>query len=113
MHAFSECGPQNAKMVSEGSFPQLVRAIHGTDIACHGHPQVLLSYYEISLRYIKLVPPATVSDIVLNLVGAHGLRCKSHRMIRNRSAYFLVKIAEAMEGKSSLLLSAIATPLSG
>eukprot|EP01034_Spumella_vulgaris_P022267 gene22267-28381_t len=113
VHAFSECGPMNSKLVTEGTFPSLVRAIHGTDIAQHAHPQVLLSYFEISLRYVRLVDAATVGAVVSSLVGPHGLRCRGSDLIRNRSAYFVVKMAESMEGKSSQLLGALATPLSG
>ncbi len=112
VHAFSECGPANSKLVSEGTFPLLVQAIHQTDVAAHAHPQVLLSYFEIALRYIKLVDLATVAKVVGSLASAHGLRSKNP-LIRNRSAYFVVKVVEAMEGKSSQLLGAIAGPLSG
>ncbi len=112
MHAFSECGPQNAKLVNEGSFPLLVQAIHQTDVASHPHPQVLLSYFEIALRYIKLVDIGTVGGIVSSLVGPHGLR-NANVMMRNRSAYFVIKVVEAMDGRSSQLLSSVAAPLSG
>lgn len=115
VHAFSECGPSNAKYVNEGTFPPLIAAIHSTDVAHHAHPQVLLSYFEISLRYVKLVDVNTLLGVVQSMVtvlrrpaaNAEGV------MIRNKCAYFIAKIAEAMEGKSSQLLASVGNHIAG
>ena len=115
VHAFSECGPSNAKYVNEGTFPSLIVAIHSTDIAQHPHPQVLLSYFEISLRYVKLVDINILLSVVQNLVTV--LRRPAANtgglMIRNKCAYFIAKIAEAMEGKSSQLLASVGNHIAG
>lgn len=115
VHAFSECGPSNAKYVNEGTFPALITAIHSTDIAQHSHPQVLLSYFEISLRYVKLVDINTLLGVVQSLVSVLRRPATSAGgvMIRNKCAYFVAKIAEAMEGKSSQLLASVGNHIAG
>ena len=52
-YAFAEGGHGGgSKSLSEGRFPALIRALHGTDIAQHPHPQVLLSYLDLAVRYL-------------------------------------------------------------
>lgn len=103
VYSFAECGPQHNKLVNEDSFPQILTAIHQTDVASHPHPQVILAYYEISERYFRYIDELTIQKIVTSMIGVQGLRHEDPQL-RCRTAYILCKICEKMEGKSSILL---------
>ena len=49
VHAFGEgVNPaQYNQFISEGTFPQLLHALHETNISSHKHAQVVLSYFEV------------------------------------------------------------------
>ena len=106
VYSFSECGPQFNTLVNEGTFPALIAAIHTTDIASHPHAQVVLAYYEICVRYIRHADSPSVRRFVTAMVDRRGLR-HSSKQVRCRTAYFLFKTAEALEGKASTLLSVV------
>ena len=106
VYSFSECGPQFNTLVNEGTFPSLIAAIHQTDIASHPHAQVVIAYYEICVRYIRHADSASIRRFVAAMVDSRGLR-HSSKQVRCRTAYFLFKTAEAMEGKASTLLSIV------
>ena len=106
VYSFSECGPQFNTLVNEGTFPSLITAIHQTDIASHPHAQVVIAYYEICVRYIRHADSASIRRFVAAMVDSRGLR-HSCKQVRCRTAYFLFKTAEAMEGKASTLLSIV------
>ena len=106
VYSFSECGPQFNTLVNEGTFPALIVAIHKTDISSHPHPQVVLAYFEICVRYIKHADSPSVRQFVTAMVDRRGLR-NANKQVRCRTAYFLFKTAEALEGKASTLLSVV------
>lgn len=106
VYSFSECGPQFNTLVNEGTFPALIIAIHKTDISSHPHPQVVLAYFEICVRYIKHADSLSVRQFVTAMVDRRGLR-SSNKQVRCRTSYFLFKTAEALEGKASTLLSVV------
>lgn len=108
VHCFSESGPQNSLYFSEGIFPSLVNALHQTDLALHAHSQIVLSYYEVSSRYIKIVDQGTLQKIVGQMLGSQGLR-HSNEEVRYRTTYLFLKIVESLDGKSSVLLPVIGT----
>lgn len=106
VYSFSECGPQFNTLVNEGTFPALITAIHQTDIAAHPHAQVVLAYFEICVRYIRHADAQSVKRFVEAMVDRRGLR-NANKQVRCRTAYFLFKTAEALEGKASTLLSVV------
>jgi hypothetical protein len=106
VYSFSECGPQFNTLVNEGTFPALIAAIHQTDIAAHPHAQVVLSYFEICVRYIRHADAQSIKRFVEAMVDRRGLR-NNNKQVRCRTAYFLFKTAEALEGKASTLLSVV------
>jgi hypothetical protein len=108
MYSFAEQGLKNNKWVSEGTFPHILSALHNTDIAAHTHPQVLLAYYELSVRYVKYTDLQQTQCVCRHLTSVRGIRHPYHMQLRARSAYFLLKLAEAMEGKASALLPHVA-----
>ena len=61
-------------MVSSNVFPQLVSALHSTDVSSHPHPQVKMAYFELCSRYAKITSPEDIQKIVSQMVGPSGLR---------------------------------------
>ena len=74
VHAFAECGSYFSEMVSSGVFPQLVSALHSTDVSMHPHPQVVMAYFEICSRYARISKLEDVQKVVGSMVGRQGLR---------------------------------------
>lgn len=112
MHAFSECGPAHNKLLLEGAFPGLVRALQETDIAQHAHPQVLLVFFEISHRYIKHLSKEAILRVFLVMLGRRGV-LHSDSLVRGRAAYYILKICESQEGRAANMLEAVYPQLSG
>lgn len=112
VHAFSECGPAHNKLLNEGTFPQLIRALQETDIAQHRHPQVLLVYFELSHRYIKHLPRDAILRVLQALLGRRGA-LHQDALVRGRAAYFALKICETQEGKNANVLESVYPQLSG
>lgn len=95
VHAFAECGAYFSELIASGVFPQLISAIHGTDVVMHPHPQVVMAYFEICSRYARFSNASDIQKIVSGMVGAQGLRSASVQL-RNRTAYLLLKLVEAI-----------------
>lgn len=51
-----------------GLFLQIFQAIQGTDVSLHTHVEIQLAYYELSLRYNKLLSQENTANIALSLV---------------------------------------------
>mmetsp|Transcript_17919 Transcript_17919/g.29970 ORF Transcript_17919/g.29970 Transcript_17919/m.29970 type:complete len:1075 (-) Transcript_17919:108-3332(-) len=100
-HSFGECGPRNLK---QELFPNLVAAIHSSEVYRHQHPLVLMIYYDMTQRYATLVPLDMVQNVVASLVSTQGLR-SSDAQLRSRSAYFLRKIVETLRNDAGCLLA--------
>ena len=100
-HSFGECGPKNLK---QELFPNLVAAIHASEVYRHPHPLVLMIYYDMTQRYATLVPLDMVQNVVASLVSTQGLR-STDAQLRSRSAYFLRKIVETLRNDAGCLLA--------
>jgi len=102
VYAFSECGGAAVnKMVTTGQFPSIIASIHQTDIVSHPNRQVVLTYFEVSSRYFKSLESGLKSLVVSRLLGCMK---HPHLAVRNRSAYFFLKVVEAMDNDSHQLL---------
>ena len=49
-------------------FPQLVTALHRSDVAQHSHPSVLMLYYDTAVRYVKILK--SEAGLVLTVMRA-------------------------------------------
>ena len=103
VYAFSECGPSAGEIVNRGTFPALVNALASADITSHPHPQVLLVYFDIAMRYTRLCLPASIRNIVAGIVGSGGLHHREGR-VRSRAAYCFLKITESLEARAHAML---------
>lgn len=81
VHAFSECGSYFSDLVSSGMFPQLVSALHSTDVIMHPHPQVVMAYFEICSRYARISRPSDIQKVVAGMVGPPGLRNRDVQVV--------------------------------
>jgi hypothetical protein len=108
-YAFSECGPAaTGDFINQGAFPVLVNALASTDIATHSHPQVLLIYFDLAVRYTKLCLPCSIRNVVAGLVGGGGLGHPDVR-VRSRAAYCFLRITESLESRAYALLPHVGT----
>lgn len=112
MHAFSECGPGHSKLLAEGAFPALIRALHDSDVSLHAHPQVVLVYFEISHRYIRYLSRDAILRLCQALLGRQGVQ-SGNVQLRGRAAYLLLKVAESQEGKNADVVDSVYAQLSG
>ena len=91
-----------------GSFPTLINALHASDISEHAHPQVLLVYFELCVRYLNLCTPASLQRVAEVLCGPRGLR-HPDKAVRARAAYSMKGVADGFDFKAYLLLSHVNT----
>ena len=89
--------------MKEGLFPQLLQALHDSDIGGHSHPQVRLNYFELSARYARQSTVESIGRVAHVLIGAHGMRC-ADAQVRCRAAYFFLKVVECAGDSASKLL---------
>lgn len=107
-YAFSECGmSSDAAFASQGPFPALINALASTDVASHSHPQVLLVYFDIAMRYTKLCLPSSIHSITAGLVSSSGMH-HSDQKVRVRAAYCFLRITESLDNRAYMLLPYVA-----
>ena len=95
---FSEgVGSAHQSLVTTDPFRGLVVALHQSDITQHPHAHVLSLYYELAVRYIKLVrdEPAALRAVLEAMCGSRGLQHTSP-MLRSRACYFLLRMIKVM-----------------
>ena len=103
-HSFSEANTdQHAALVQGGSFPELINALHASNISEHAHPQVLLIYFELCVRYLNLCTPQSLQRVAEVLSGPRGIR-NPDAAVRARAAYSMKGVADGFEFKAYLLL---------
>lgn len=90
-------GGTAAAMLQEGTFPQLVVALHRSDLSRHNHPHVLMLYYDIAVRYVKILKtyPDLVPAVLEGLCGPRGL-LHGDRVLRGRACYNLSRLVKAL-----------------
>lgn len=101
--AFGDCGSGNSAALRTGNFPQLLRALHESDVAAHAHAQVKLNYFEAAARYARGLAPDLMQHVVRALIGPHGMHADSAQ-VRCRAAYFFLKVVEASGDAAGSLL---------
>ncbi|CAM9895823.1 unnamed protein product, partial [Choristocarpus tenellus] len=91
------------EVLRSGAFPQMVLALHESDVAQHPHPQaswtVLLLYYQLTVRYSKILssgPAHLVPKVMEAICGSQGLG-NPNPMLCSRSCYFLTKLVKALK----------------
>jgi len=143
LYAYVECGNINLNLNPGGSgarqqpvdqalittFSAIVNALQDTDIAQHAHPQVVLAYFDVSLRYIRFLSALQIQHLFQLLLGPCGVlsTCTSvdhsksgankwkgqSNLVRSRACYIVLKVAEAPESKPINLIDAAFPLLKG
>ncbi|KAG5178377.1 armadillo-type protein [Tribonema minus] len=87
-------------LLHEGAFPQMVAALHRSDIARHPHPQVLILYFDIAVRYVKVLRGggAELTPLVLEALCSERGLSNASRLVRARAAYNLSRLVKALAG---------------
>lgn len=106
VYSFGESGTQFQALVNEGVFPNIIEALHQSEIHRHRHPMVLIAYYDVATRYASQSPIPTIQRVVEALVSPQGLR-NSDGQLKCRSAFFIKKLAETLQSDSALLLQSV------
>jgi Exportin-T len=89
--------PGAVALLHSGTFPQMVVALHRSDISQHSHPHVLMLYYDITVRYVKILKQhrELIPCIMEAMCGRRGLS-NPHRPLRARACYNLSRLVKAL-----------------
>ena len=103
VHHFGEGrrpAPGSKTALRDAPFREIVTALHRSDVASHPHREVLLLYYDLSVRYSLVLKelPELLSGLLGALTGNRGLQ-HPHPRVRSRCCYFLLRLVKAVGGK--------------
>lgn len=78
-------------------YRDILISLHSSDCMYHSHREVVLLYYDISIRYSKLLKERTdlLPNLLNSLTGVRGIQ-HTHCRVRNRSCYFLLKLVKTL-----------------
>ena len=94
--------PTGAKTaLKDTGFKEIVMAIHRSDVASHQHREVLLLYYDISVRYAAILKecPELLTIFLGSLSGNRGLQ-HPHARVRCRCCYLLLRLIKSIGAKA-------------
>jgi hypothetical protein len=111
LHSYSESGLTHNEITSQSDFAFALSALQHTDVQMHPHVQVQLVFFEVSVRYVKLLGEHDAVGLVESLFSRLQSQSRLNRpkntymdMLRSRFSLLALKLAEALENKSFLLL---------
>jgi hypothetical protein len=111
LHCYSDSGITHAELIAGSNFSNDLSALQHTDIQHHSHVQVQLVFFEISVRYVKLLPDPELFLLAHSLFAHLQQHAQTNRSkntyfdgIRSKFANLAVKLAEGLETKSYMLL---------
>lgn len=111
--------PPGLKVVMKNeTFRNLLIGLHTSDITLHSHDEVLILYYDTSVRYHPLLKdqPELLQLLLDALTGHRGLQHSSSR-VRSRCCYMLLRLIRSIgKGKatnSSVLLPYVDSAIAG
>lgn len=79
------------------TFREVLIAIHKSNITSHPHREVLMLYYDLSVRYYPIL--RDVPDLLPSILGALSGTCglqHPHPRMRSRACYLLLKLIKAI-----------------
>ena len=94
--------PTGAKTaLKDSGFKEIVMAVHRSDVASHPHREVLLLYYDISVRYAAILKecPELLTLFLGSLSGNRGLQ-HTHARVRCRCCYLLLRLIKSVGAKA-------------
>lgn len=89
--------PGLTQVMKNDVFVSLLTALHQSDVTQHPHREVLLLYYDLSVRYYPLFiqQPHLLPPVLEGLSGERGLQ-HSHPRVRSRSCYLLLRLVKSV-----------------
>lgn len=86
--------------LKDAPFRDMVTALHRSDISSHPHPEVMLLYYDISVRYSGILKelPELLTLLLGSISGNRGLQNPYLRM-RCRCCYLLLRLIKTVGPK--------------
>ena len=75
----------------------MIVALHCSDVAAHPHREVLLLYYDLSVRYAGVLKesPELLTALLASLSGDRGLQ-HPHARVRCRCCYLLLRLVKSV-----------------
>ena len=82
-------------------FREIIVALHRSDVSSHPHREVLLLYYDISVRYVSILKetPELLTLLLGSLSGNRGLQ-HSYTRLRCRCCYLLLRLIKSVGAKA-------------
>lgn len=89
--------PGNKTALKNHQFCDVLIALHKSDITSHPHREILILYYDITVRYSDLLQdmPELLPNVLSAISGNKGLQ-HEHPRVRSRSCYLLLKLVKAL-----------------
>ena len=94
--------PPGAKTaLKDTSFREIITILHRSNVSSHPHREVLLLYYDLSVRYAAILKdiPELLSNLLGGLSGDQGLQ-HPHVRVRSRCCYLLLRLVKSTGGKA-------------
>jgi len=87
--------------LKDGPFRDMLIALHRSDVSSHPHREVLLLYYDLSVRYSALLKemPELLAVLLSSISGNHGLQ-HPHTKVRCRCSYLLLRLVKLVGAKA-------------
>ena len=95
--------PGAKSALKDAAFREIVMALHRSDVSSHPHREVLLLYYDLSVRYSSLLKdsPELLALLLGSLSGSRGLQ-HPHERVRCRCCYLLLRLIKSVGAKAML-----------
>lgn len=89
--------PGIKQVLKNQMFRDVLVALHSSDITAHPHREVLILYYDISVRYADLLKEhiELLPNLLESISGRRGLQ-HEHPRVRSRACYQMLKLVKAL-----------------
>jgi len=89
--------PGIKQVLKNQMFRDVLVALHSSDITAHPHREVLILYYDISVRYADLLKDhiELLPNLLESISGPRGLQ-HEHPRVRSRTSYQMLKLVKAL-----------------
>ncbi len=104
--------PPGMKVVMRNeTFCNLLIGLHSSDVTQHPHKEVVILYYETSVRYFPLLKdrPDLLQKVLGAMTGSSGLQ-HPHEKARSRCCYLLLRLIKSLGNNSNKNVSSVLRP---
>ncbi|KAG7348477.1 hypothetical protein IV203_017182 [Nitzschia inconspicua] len=104
--------PPGMKVVMKNDvFRNLLVGLHSSDISKHQHREVLIVYYETSVRYYPILKdrPELLQLLLQAMTGPQGLQY-GHQKVQSRCCYLLLRLIKSLGNTNSNNSSTVLRP---